>query len=247
MILARRSPWFHKLFSQQRTGNAFSVVFFGFSEKTVQSVIDVMYGKTVIVPLKEKGRMIALFNKLGVGWAEKFEKEEDLASTKEDSNKQDNIAKNSPPSKKSKIEEMESFKTPDSSVAMQPSAPSALQSKSTEMSAVGKRSSNEDDFYAILDSFTETSEEELQRIQHTLVGDNHDPNRKYKCTKCGKEFKHFSKARNHYDEHEFNAFKPVREALRKAELERQRDDKHISDLENQIGKIEVKSIRRALL
>lgn len=253
MILAQRSPWFHKLFSQQRTGNTSSVVFFGFGgENIVQTVIDVMYGKTVIVKLKDKGRVIALFKKLGVEWSEKFEEKGDLASrtTTEDSNKQDIISKNSPPTKKIKIvKENESFNTPDPTPAIQPSAPPPppMQSKSTEMPTVGgKHSSNEEDLYAILDSFTETSEEELERIQHTLVGENRDPNRKYKCTKCQEEFKHFTQARNHHEEHQFLAFKPVREALRKAELDRQREDRHISDLEKQIGKTEKKTIKRAL-
>ena len=247
MILAQRSPWFHKLFSQQRTGNALSVVFFGFGENIVQAVINVIYGKTVIVSIKDKGRVIALFKKLGVEWSEKFEEKEDLASrTTEDSNKQDIISKNSPPSKKLKINEKESVKTPDPTLAKQPSAPPPLQKKSTEMPMIGKRNSNEEDLYAILDSFTETSEEELERIKHTLVGENRDPNRKYKCTICKEEFKHFTQARNHHEEHEFLAFKPIREALRKAELDRQRDDKHISDLEKQIGKTEKKSIKRAL-
>ena len=242
MILAQRSPWFHKHFRQQKTSNLFSVVFFGFSEKTVEAVIDVIYGKTVIVPSKEKGRIITLFNKLGVGWSEKSERVDLACGMTEDSNKQDNIAEYSPPIKITKMKEKENVKTPDPIHA----TPPPFQNKNTEMSKLEKHSSNENDFYAILDSFTETSEEELERIEHTLVGDNRDPNRRYKCKKCKEEFKHFTQARNHHEEHEFIAFKPVREALRKAELDRQRDDKYISNLEKQVGKTELKSIKRAL-
>ena len=109
-----------------------------------------------------------------------------------------------------------------------------------------KDSSNEDDLFSILDQFTETSEEELQKINHILIGTNGQPDRGYKCMKCVEKFKFFTQAQKHHTEHEFIAFQPVREMLKRAELGRQDDDQNLSKIEKAIGKAEKKKLIRAL-
>ena len=45
LILAQKSPWFHKFFQSQKTVIEYHVVFFNISEHTVRAAVDVMNGK----------------------------------------------------------------------------------------------------------------------------------------------------------------------------------------------------------
>jgi hypothetical protein len=66
LTLAEGSPWFHKLFQSGENTKDRDVVLFGVSDKVVQATIDIIYGKEIIFPYKEKQRLTWFLNKLGV-------------------------------------------------------------------------------------------------------------------------------------------------------------------------------------
>ena len=100
---------------------------------------------------------------------------------------------------------------------------------SVSESGSGEKSTSKDqsDFYALLDEFTETNDEELAKFAHIRIFKKNAKAEKYKCIKCSKKAKYFSEAERHYNEHVIDEFSSVREALKKAELDRQEDAKGI--------------------
>ena len=78
LTLADGSPWFHKMF--QSGENMKDVVLFGVTEKVAQAAVDLIYGKEIIFPSKEKQRLTWFLTKLGVKWCDK-ETQDEVACT----------------------------------------------------------------------------------------------------------------------------------------------------------------------
>ena len=92
-----------------------------------------------------------------------------------------------------------------------------------------------DDYYEVLDEFTEADDGELEKINHVkmvICGSNQH---KYKCTNCGMLWRFFSQAEHHHIEHEFTKTKHIREVLKDAELERTKDLKSLKKIEKIAG------------
>ena len=267
LILARRSPWFHKIFQSQPNNNNSAVAFFNVGEKLVQTVVDILYEKPVILSDREKPRIIPLLKKLGISVTDTVFPTE--VNTK---NRAEACIKNVAPTKLPEAT-ISASPSPDpqpssSALFMHPPSPSApvtgwesptvpvhietykeVVKKPSNQKEVVNKPSNQNDFYAILDEFTETSDTELERIGHMLLGRSGDPDRMYKCMKCPESSKFFTQAEKHHRNHEFELTKPIREKLIKAELDRQNDVKSIHKLEKAIGtkdkKVLIKAFRSA--
>ena len=144
--------------------------------------------------------------------------------------------------------------TPSVSTAMPPPPPTPLPIHQTGSgSAVGTNDGEEDTekkgqslLYQILDQFTETSEEELKKINHVIIGNSGSKNRGYRCLKCYNNSKYFAQAKKHNNEHEFERLRPIIEKLKKAELERKSEDQNIDKIKKSIGHTEKKKIIKAL-
>ena len=74
LLLAPKSPWFHERF-KVNTGSPSNIVFFNVSPKIVKGVLDIIYGKEIVVPMKEKGKFSWFLSKLGVKWLDCSSKE----------------------------------------------------------------------------------------------------------------------------------------------------------------------------
>ena len=261
LVLAKRSPWFHRFFQSLENMKCYNVSFFGYNEKLIQAVIDVLYEKEIQFPSKDKGRLTAILTKLGVSWSDENLPEEMTKDASHSKSLKPKPIENEAVARDEQKCPMGEETPPDPPIVKQPPLPTKsdfkanknvtlqppIQSKSDlTVETTVKETSNEDDFYAILDQFTETSNEELKKISHMLIGEVGQPNRSYKCLKCPKSFKYFSQAQKHHQEHEFTQFSSVREMLRKAELERQSDAQNISKIEKGIGKTEKKKLVGAL-
>ena len=243
-ILAKRSPWFHTFFQSQGNMQWYNIAFFGHAETLVQAAVDVIYDKEILFPAKEKGRLTTLLTRLGVKWCDKH-MPEDIISSKA--------------SKPSETEAalVNKFEYPMTKEVAPPIPPKSDSSskgaaiiqtpmplKSVKTSA--KEASNDEDFFAVLDTFTEKNDEELKKISHMLIGEDGEPSRMYKCLKCPQASKFFSQAEKHHLEHEFSEYSSVREILKKAELERQSDVQNIAKIEKAVGKTDKKKLVRAL-
>lgn len=261
LVLAKKSPWFHRFFQSLENTTCYNVSFFGYTENLVQAVIDVIYEKEILFPSKDKGRLTSILTKLGVSWSDENIPEEmtkeasHSISLKPKDNEKEAARKdeqtcpmgeesppNSPTVRQAPLPIKSDFKA-NKNVTMQ--LPVQSKSDLTAKTTV-KETCNENDFHEILDQFTETNDEELKKISHMLIGEAGKPDRNYKCLKCPKSFKYFSQAQKHHKEHEFNQFSSVRETLKKAELERQNDDQNISKIEKGIGKTDKKKLISAL-
>ena len=215
------------------------VAFFNVSDNIVKSAIDVMYGKEILFPEKQKHKLTWFLTKLGVKWSDEVRTGEDKEIPPE---KLQNPDIETPMNLEPVITAANSSKE---------SMPSSISSKSLKKAAEPKqqllaRNEAKEDFFEILDKFTETSEDELKKINHMLIGESGEPDRQYKCLKCPSRSKFFTQAERHNLEHEHEAFSSVRETLRKAELERANDAKNIAKIEKGIGKTDGKTLVRAL-
>lgn len=254
-ILAKRSPWFHRFFQSQENMQWYNVAFFGHAETLVQAAVDVIYEKEILFQAKEKNRLTTLLNRLGVKWCDEPMPEEMLSIA--------SGSKASKPSEKEAevVDKLECRMTEEVATPHPPLMEPPIQPKSDSspkraasippipskpVKAPAKEASNEDDFFAVLDKFTEKSEEELKKISHMLIGEDGEPSRMYKCLKCPQSCKYFSQAQKHHLEHEFSEYSWVREILKKAELERQNDVQNIAKIEKGIGKTDKKKLVRAL-
>ena len=56
LVLAKRSPWFHRFFQSLENMKCYNVSFFGYNEKLIQAVIDVLYEKEIQFPSKDNIR-----------------------------------------------------------------------------------------------------------------------------------------------------------------------------------------------
>ena len=79
-----------------------------------------------------------------------------------------------------------------------------------------------------------------------LVGDSGNKSRGYKCLICSFQSKYFTQAKKHHSEHEFEYLKPIREKIKKAELDRKSDEEDIAKFEKAIGSTDKKRLVRAL-
>jgi len=224
------------------------VTFFNFSEKHVQALMDIIYGRKVILPVKEKPRFVSLLNKLGIIWTEIMSQE--IENVREDSRTEISgagtgrgtgaVSTGEPVACASELKRQQ---PPSDPVIERQQPPSSVPAK--DGPSYPKSSGNMNDFYALLDEFTETDKSELEKIDHMLLGSSGEADRMYKCMKCAERFKFFTQAEKHHRHHEFLASKPIREKLIKAELDRQSDEKNISKLEKAIGKKDRKFLIRA--
>ena len=237
LVLAQTSRWFHTFFQSQKGVNEYHIAFFNYNEEIVQAVVDVINGQEVVLPKKEKNRFVSLLEKLSVKWEELNTTLDRLPNLDQGSEKS---AKNPPESE------------PTPSVSEKISPPTVVHSSGSkgihenitdyEEPAVKEK----EDLYALLDTFTETSEGELHQIHHGLAGESGQKTRRYKCTICGVESKYFTLAKKHHSEHEFENLKPIREKIKKAELDRKSDEEAITKLEKAIGNTDKKRVVKAL-
>ena len=238
------------------------VTFFNVSELVVQSAIDIIYGKEILFPAKDKNKLTWFLNKLGVKWSDGDTLEENAPTAPSSSSYPTPISSSvlttsteatvlhvSVSEAKNTLDDENVSKlpmVPPSSSKSNKKTPETELKSCKEHKVAEKDVEIEEDFYAILDKFTETSDEELSKIAHMLIGENGKPDRRYKCLKCPKAFKFFTQAERHHLEHEHDSLSSVRETLRKAELERVNDAQNIGKIEKGIGKVDKKKLMRAL-
>jgi len=237
--LAQRSSWFHNLFRAQKDVCEYHIAFFNYSDKMISNVVDVIYGKDITIPVQEKNRVTALLTKLGVIW----EEVNDEAIGKRRRIQEDFIA----------VADTQ-FAKPSSSFNLKEvippeNNPSPLELSTEHPSREGREESDPkvrtkpsgEDIYELLDTFTETSDEELNRINHMTLG--FQQTRCYKCLKCNGQSKYFTQAIKHHEEHEFLRLGPLTEILKKAEFERQSAETNIIKLNNAIGQMDEKKLK----
>ena len=227
----------------------------------MQAAIDIISGQELLITVKEKGKVIDLLSKLGVKCTVQQEIITNVMPQETTRAQQSN--------KISKSQQESSFPSTSAEsidIGMRPlvhpdpdptiSTVSVGETVSEVSVGVDKyvrkemteerENSNKEDFFAILDQFTETSDKELEKINHMLFGESGSKNRGYKCLKCELQFKYFTQAKKHHSEHEFTRLAPVREKLKKAEMDRQNDEQDIAKFEKAIGVTEKKKLKRAL-
>ena len=100
---------------------------------------------------------------------------------------------------------------------------------------------NDDDFYSLLDRFTQTDQAELTRIEHLVVDGN---KRGYECKRCQHLSKFFTAAEKHFYDHD--TYSKEKRLLRKVEEERQEARKNIAKLEKGVGKVKNKVLEKSL-
>ena len=214
---------------------------------------------------KEKPRLIFLLDKLGISWVESENQLEESVVMQESrpartkrvdapvklgtSDKETSSSQSLIPEKKdSRSESLEAMtkpvNAPGKPVASEKEAKRSILNKAVQSAPMS--STNVNEFFAMLDEFTETNQSELDKIHHMLLGNSGEANRMYKCMKCSERFKFFTQAEKHHREHEFIASKPIRDKLIKAELDRQNEETSLSKLEKAIGKKENKSVIKAI-
>ena len=226
----------------------------------MQAAIDIISGKELLISVKEKNKVMDLLYKLGVKCAVQEDINTNVMSQKTSRAQQPNKIskcqeKSSYPSTSAEPSEIEMLPMVDpgptvSSVGVGETVPEVsvgVDDRYVRKEVTDEREkSNKEDFYAILDQFPETSDEELEKINHMTIGESGSKNRGYKCLKCALQFKYFTQAKKHHSEHEFTRLAPVREKLKKAEMDRQNDEQDIAKFEKAIGVTDKKKLTRAL-
>ena len=256
--LATRSPWFHKYFQSRENMQICDIAFFNTPSLIVETAIDILYGKEIVIPVRYKSRLTHVLEKLEVKWTDGDMPEEtdrylfpppSTSSSKAELSPKSMIVQENP-SKHFKIpgtssqsvhEKFERVETPEQVETLEVETHEAPEAKKAKLDTA-----NEEDFYAILDKFTETSEAELNRICHIRIGEDGQPDRRYQCLKCERKSKYATQAQEHYREHENVEFSSVRETLRKSELDRLNEVNNISKIEKGIGKVPKKEIMTTL-
>lgn len=193
---------------------------FGVTEKVAQATIDIIYGKEIIFPSKEKQRLTWFLTKLGVKWCDKDTLDEAITTPscsldpgKSVGNPQ--TLEMEPPKKlkpQANEKQLDKQKVPVQH-------PMALEQKSSEnqlsqTESEEHKKARQNEFYAILDQFTETNAEELEKISHILIGEDGKPDRRYKCLNCEKSSSFFTQAERHHLEHKHNELSFARETLK---------------------------------
>ena len=237
MVLAQSSPWFHRFFQAQKFEvKEYHIAFFNYNQQSIQTVVDVMNGKEVQIQLKEKSRIIALLSKLEVKWEDNSQSvsfvndQENQDSESEQS--RTHVSEHSLSRSKTMLPlkrllpprpPVDTNRLSSCSKAPAPAITNEVVDNERKDIAIPKEKETSDklDLYAFLDTFTETTEEELEKINHTLVGKSGTKTRGYKCLKCSEQSKYFTIAEKHNNDHLHEELRPVREKMKKADLDRQ--------------------------
>jgi len=230
LVLATKSSWFHKRLCT-RNQVYHDIGFFNVSEKIVRTAVDLIYGKEVVFPVKEKGKLTWFLSKLGVSW-------QYCTNVSQDRDRQE-------------VTDSET-KTPAHSESVlrtdipAPAIPLGPTTTNRAEESAGDVVKTQSDYYALLDEFTETNDDEVAKISHLRLIDRGGKPEKYKCIKCNKKAKYFSEAESHHNEHILDEFASVRETLKKAELDRQEDVKTLRKIEKSVGNADKKKLVRLL-
>ena len=172
MFLAQRSPWFHRFF-QSHTATEYHIALFNINEQTVRAAIDVMSGKELVMSVREKNRVVNLLSRLEVKCAEEELTTEDVASQEMSrDNQSDKSSRSQNPSMKPPTSSRQTEILPPFPLPPAPPAPTASPGVATNVEkekTETEEKSCKNDFYAILDQFTVTSHEELNRINHMMM------------------------------------------------------------------------------
>ena len=246
MVLAQASRWFHRFFQSHKVSTEYHVAIFNYDEQTIQAMIDIINGKEVVISFKEKGRLVSLLDRLGVKWEDQ--------TTSDFLDRPPRSEKNAQNLRDNELTPSVSNVTLPPSILIPPASGSQVDMESDSLADMGGRTDfkepakvkEKEDIYAILDTFTETSEEELKRINHALVGKSGQKCRGYKCTICKAQSNYFSQAKKHHSEHEFEYLKPISEKMKKAEMNRKSEEQDIVKFEKAIGSTDKKRLTRVL-
>ena len=195
VTLALGSPWFHKMFQASNETKDINVVFFGIPYKTIQSMIDIVYGKCVKISHKEKLRMLPFLNKLGVKWKEERQAEaeaEGRVEEKTDITKSIETKSNETGEETRRVAQIELDNLETMSVSPE---------KETQKNSF--KSKKTLDIYDILDTWTQSNPSTIavQAIKHTSYKNPQNENVSiYKCNSCVNLSKSFEKAKEHFME-----------------------------------------------
>ena len=94
-----------------------------------------------------------------------------------------------------------------------------------------KSEAETNDFYEYVDQITETNEDEVAKIDHSITRSLDVGKRKgdkYRCIKCNRKSKYFSEVERHNLVHNSQDFTHVRETLKNIELQRLNDERENS-------------------
>ena len=223
VILAQQSSWFHNYFKTRNNVQICDIAFFATSEEALLSAIDIIYGKEVTLPNKEKKRVVWLLDKLGVKWCQGGLLMDSSTGQEKQVEECLSVQNRKEVKEPQVIEKLETVEVSKENEVVDDPSPETSGIK--DSFKVPPTASIDDDFYCILDKFTETSDEELKRINHMIIGESGRNDRRYKCLKCELAFKFFTQAERHHLEHTHEEFTPIRDILRKAEQDRAEDSK----------------------
>ena len=109
--------------------------------------------------------------------------------------------------------------------------PSKQTDDMTQEDPLSKSVVDNNDFYEYVDQITETNEDEVAKIDHSIIRNSDVGKRKgdkYRCNKCNRKSRYFTEAERHNLVHNSKDFTHVREALKNIELGRLNDEKENS-------------------
>jgi len=238
LVLASNSKWFHDKFKDSQSTERCDIYLFNTHHHVLRAFVNVLYGEETLFPSKDQKRLIFLLSKFGVKWEYVVDKKVDSAKDilkrpdTESKDDADNVELSSiipPYVPKTGAEETGSTLEDHGEVK------DVTADKPSTHDASSHKVQINDDYYEVLDEFTEADDGELEKINHVkmvICGSNQH---KYKCTKCGMLWRFFSQAEHHHIEHEFTKTKHIREVLKDAELERTKDLKSLKKIEKIAG------------
>ena len=87
-------------------------------------------------------------------------------------------------------------------------------------------------FYAELEEFTISNDEDLAAIEHIRIFSKLQSHKKYNCIRCNSTSRYFSEADRHKMGHDYNKFWNIRDALKTIEIDRASYSKEIRHLKN---------------
>ena len=167
-LLAQESSWFHNYFKSIMNAQICDIAFFGTHGEVMQSAVDIIYGKEIKLNNKHKHRVVWLLDKLGVKWCQDDPLEDSNTSQERRVQECKTIPQNVNAIEETSDSEKEREKTEVKSIE----DGKAINIPQTTGSVKETATATDDDFYAILDKFTETSDEELSKIHHLIIGDD---------------------------------------------------------------------------
>ena len=102
---------------------------------------------------------------------------------------------------------------------------SSVSDKGQVVAETAVSESDKNDYYTLLDEFTETDDDEVKRIDHTRILNRPHGTDKYRCNKCRKGATYFCEAERHFMVHSHEDFASVRKELARIDTERANDAK----------------------